>query len=441
MQYNKMIVLLGLLLSAFANNCVSQGFDKQKVDQYIQNLSTRGRFMGKLVVFKQNKKVYSNSIGFANIGARVQSGDETMYRVGSISKTITASLVLRAVEEGKIKLTDSIKGFFPSVEHAGQITIEQLLNHHSGIHNFTGGNFMSWNTQYKSRHDLVDSIAKGGSDFLPGSKALYSNSNYVLLSFILEDLYHKPYAAIVHERIAKPLKLKHFQVGDKATDLKTIAHSYFFEAGWNSATETDLSIPMGAGAIVSNAEDLAILLNALFQGKLISTQMLEKMEEQSDGYGLGLFKKQLFEKTAYTHDGIIDAFNSYFYYFPQDQTLYILLSNANDGNLETVNNSILSVIFNRPIDLPLISSYSIAAKDLDLYTGTYTSQNSSLIIDISGRNNYLLAQPYGQKVYTMEATDKNKFLHEKTGVVLEFNLSNNEMVMKQGQQKIVFRKQ
>lgn len=141
-----------------------------------------------------------------------------MYRTGSVSKTITAVLILKAIEEGKINFTDKIKAFFPFIEDADQITISHLLNHHSGIHNFTDGNFTDWHTQPKNRHDLVDSIAKGGSDFPPGTKALYSNSNYVLLSFILEDVYHQPYGEILTGKIIQPLHLKHFQFGDKMID-------------------------------------------------------------------------------------------------------------------------------------------------------------------------------------------------------------------------------
>lgn len=327
------------------------------------------------------------------------------------------------------------------MEQADQITIRDLLNHHSGIHNFTGGNFLSWNTQPKNRHELIDSIAKGGSDFEPGTKAIYSNSNYVLLSFILEDIYQQSYAEILKKEIIQPLHLKYFQFGDKAVNSRNKSLSYNFEAGWNAATETDLSIPMGAGAIVASADNLAKVLEAIFHGKIISKQMLTKMEEQTDGFGLGIFEKNMLGKTAYSHDGAIDGFNSYYYYFPQDETLYILLSNAENSNLETVNNSILSLVFNKPFDLPKFNKYTVTSKDLQQYTGTYTSKNSSLIIDISTKNNYLLAQPHGQKIYTMEAIEKNKFFHEKTGVTLEFALTENEMIMKQGQQAIVFTKQ
>jgi CubicO group peptidase (beta-lactamase class C family) len=439
MRYNKIILLsLSILVTI---ECLAQTINKEKLDEYIDTLAANDKFMGNVLVFQHSKKVYSHATGFSNIESGTKAHDETIYRIGSITKTITATLVLKAIEERKINFSDNIKTYFPSIEHADQITISHLLNHHSGIHNFTGGNFADWKTQPKNRHDLIDSIAKGGIDFQPGSKALYSNSNYVLLTFILEDIYQKSYEEILNSKIIQPLNLKHFQFGDKMISPKIKTLPYYFEAGWNVSTETDLSIPRGAGAILSTAEDLAKVLDAIFHGKIISTQMLDKMEEQSDGFGFGLFEKNILERTAYTHDGAIDGFKSYFYYFAQDETIYILLSNAENCNLETVNNSILSVVFNKPFDVPKFYRYTVALKDLQQYVGTYTSQSSSLIIDISTKNNFLLAQPRGQVIYTMEATEKNKFLHERTGVTLEFIPSENQMIMNQGQQTIFFIKQ
>src|SRR5215217_1380627 len=439
MHHNKIFYLL--ITSLLAGKCFSQTLDKEKLDQYLQVMASNDKFMGNVLIYQHNKRVYSHATGFSNIKEKTKADDQTMYRIGSISKTITATLILKAIEEGKINFSDHVKTFFSSVEHADHITISHLLNHHSGIHNFTGGNFTSWNTQPKNRHDLIDSIIKGGSDFPPGTKAVYSNSNYVLLSFILEDIYRKPYREILNSTITQPLRLKRFLFGDKIVDSKRKTLSYSFEAGWKVAAETDLSVPMGAGAILSSADDLAKVLEAIFHGKIISKAMLTKMEEQSDGFGSGVFERSILGKTAYAHDGAIDGFNSYFYYFPQDETLYVLLSNAENYKLETVNESILSIAFNKPIDLPAFTRYTVKPEDLQQYTGTYTSQSSPLVIDISVENGFLLAQPHGQRIYTMEATGKDTFLHEKTGVTLDFITREKQMVLKQGPQTIVFTKQ
>src|SRR5690606_7596170 len=121
-------------------------------------------------------------------------------------------------------------------------------------------------------------------EFEPGSKAAYSNSNYVLLSYILEDLYKKPYSEILSQKILKPLKLSNTYYGGK-TDLgKGEVHSYKFAGVWQKENQTDMSIPVGAGAIVSSLPDLAKFFDALFTGKIISAPSLEKMKTMRDGY-------------------------------------------------------------------------------------------------------------------------------------------------------------
>ncbi len=439
MRYKKIVFLLLAALMVRAG--FSQPADKSKLDQYFQHLGDNNKLMGAATVLRNGKNIYTCYSGFANIAAKIKPDTNTMYRIGSISKTITATLILKAAEEGKLDLSQSIQTFFPSIAHADQIKIADLLNHHSGIHNFTGGNYINWYTQPKNRHDLVDTIAKGGSDFVPGTKAAYSNSNYVLLSFILEDVYHAPFESILNNVITQPLHLRHFRFGDKQLAVKNKAISYYFEAGWKANAETDLSIPMGAGGIVSSAEDLAKVLNALFQGKIISLQMLNKMKAQTDGFGFGLFEKNIIGKTAYMHDGAIDGFNSFFYYFPEDETVYVLLSNAENSNLDAVNNLALSAIYNMPLVWPTINTYTVSANTFDQYTGRYTSKASPLVIDISTRNNFLLAQPQGQRLYTMEPVGNHIFSHEKTNVTLTFNPAQNEMLLKQGSQTIVFNKQ
>ncbi|WP_153801073.1 serine hydrolase domain-containing protein [Foetidibacter luteolus] len=439
MLNNKLLpLLLSLLL---VSNSFSQTIDKAKLDNYLRLLESSNKLMGNVLVRQHNKNLYSRSVGFSNIKAGTRANGQTMYRIGSITKTITAVLILKAIEEGRLQLSDNIKAYFPSIQHAEQVTVNQLLNHHSGIHNFTGGNYLGWNTQPKNRQDLIDTIAKGGSDFPPGTKASYSNSNYVLLSFILEDIYHSTYGEILKAKITEPLQLTRFQLGDKMIDPQSKSLSYNFTAGWDAAVQTDLSIPLGAGAIVASADDLAKVLEAIFQGRIISAAMLATMEEQTDGMGLGVFQKNILGQNAYMHDGAIDGFNSYYYYFPQDQTLYVLLSNAKNYKLETVNETILSIVFDKPVKLPVFNTYAATAEDMQQYSGTYTSESSPLIIDIWVKNNFLLAQPHGQRIYTMEATAKDEFLHEETNVTLNFVPGKKQMILKQGPQTIVFTKQ
>ena len=115
---------------------------------------------------------------------------------------------MKAVEAGKLSLDETIESYFPTIPNADKITIKHLLGHRSGIHNFTNDkSYLDWNTEAKSEKEMVEIIAKGGSDFEPGTKTVYSNSNFVLLSYILEKVENKSYASLLNGSITQPLEL------------------------------------------------------------------------------------------------------------------------------------------------------------------------------------------------------------------------------------------
>ncbi|HWZ21607.1 MAG TPA: serine hydrolase domain-containing protein, partial [Cytophagaceae bacterium] len=246
----------------------SQTFDKAKLDNYFQALENNNKFMGSVAVSQNGKLIYTKSVGYADIETNTKANENSKYRIGSISKTFTTVLILKATEEHKLDLTQTIDKYFPTVTNASKITISQLLYHRSGIPNFTNDkSYLNWNTQSKKESEMLEIVVKSGSDFEPDSKAEYSNSNFLLLSYILEKVYKKNYSKVLEDKIIKPLGLQNTFFGGKINLKNNECYSYKFLANWNKETETDLSIPMGAGAIVSTPTDLTIFSTALFEGK------------------------------------------------------------------------------------------------------------------------------------------------------------------------------
>ena len=158
--------------------------------------------MGSVALIKDGLVIYANQLGYADIDSKQKPNGDTKYRIGSITKTFTAVLVFKCIEEGKLSLSQSINDYFPDIENAKKITIGNLLNHRSGIHNFTNDNeYLRYNTQPKTEKEMVDIIIEGGTDFQPDEKAQYSNSNYVLLSYVLEEIYKTPYSEMLKEML------------------------------------------------------------------------------------------------------------------------------------------------------------------------------------------------------------------------------------------------
>src|SRR5665647_1957236 len=142
------ILLAGLSLGTVH----AQSFDKAKMDQLFDVLAQKEKAMGSLTLSKNGNVIYSRAIGYSSItGANKQpSTTLTKYRIGSITKMFTTTMIFQLVEEGKLKLTTTLDTWFPTIPNSNKITIGNLLNHRSGIHNFTNDpDFQTWLTQPK----------------------------------------------------------------------------------------------------------------------------------------------------------------------------------------------------------------------------------------------------------------------------------------------------
>ena len=434
-------ILIINLFTFITATCFSQFFNKQRLDSLFQVLEQKNKFMGSIAISQNGKLLYSNAIGFVDIEISKKTNNQTKYRIGSISKMFTATLILKAVEEKKINLNQSLSKYFPQIENSKKITIENLLNHRSGIHNFTNDSiYLSYNTQFKSQKEMIEIITKGKSDFEPNSKAEYSNSNYVLLSFILEKIYKEDYAKILNKKIIKPIGLKNTYFGSKTNLSINESYSYSFEDKWIKETETDMSIPMGAGAIVSNPTDLTIFVEQLFAENVISEKSLTLMRTINEKFGLGMFEFTYLDKKGYGHTGGIDGFQSVVNYFPEEKLAIAITSNG------TVypNRSILlcaeSSYFNKPFEMPTFENIEINSEILNSYVGQYTSSQIPLKLTITKQENKLFAQATGQSAFPLEANTTNIFKFEPARIVLEFNSLKNEMTLKQGGKEFLFTK-
>lgn len=324
--------------------------------------------MGSFALSHDGKEIYKKSIGYADAAHEIPNQDNTKFRVGSISKMFTSVLVFMAAEDGLLSFNDTIEKYFPDVPNAEKITISNLLNHRSGIFNFTSNPlYLSWSTQSKTREELVEIINGTKSVFEPNSKSEYSNSNYVLLTFILEDTFKKSYADLVSERIVNPLKLKNTYLGGK-TDIGTNeSYSYKFTDTWKKESETDMSIPLGAGAIVSTPSDLNMFITSLFAEKLITQKSLDQMKTITDGYGMGIFQMPFYDKKGFGHNGGIDGFTSMLGYLPEDQLAFSVTSNGSRINNNDIVIAALSAYFNKPFELPSFKTIKVAAEKLKQY--------------------------------------------------------------------------
>ncbi len=346
--------LFPILFAFIITSGFSQNLNTKRLDSLFQLLEKNNKYMGSIVISENGKLIYSKSIGYDDVEASKKSDINTRYRIGSISKIFTASLVLKAVEENKINLNQTIDHYFPTIKNANKITVSNLLNHRSGIYDFTNDDsYFDWNTQYQSRAKMTERIAAGEIAFEPDTKGEYSNSNYVLLTYILEDLYQKPYAEILNQKIVKPLKLKSTYYGGKINSANKECYSYSFSGEWVKSIETDMSIPLGAGGIVSTPTDLNFFIKNLFAGKIISKEHLNLMKTTKDKFGMGMFQFPYQDKKIYGHTGGVDRFKSVLAYLPKEKLAIAFCSNGKDYDNNNVLQCVLSAYFNDAFKMPM----------------------------------------------------------------------------------------
>lgn len=438
----KTVVTTILVLTLSLIGIAQSNFDKTKLDNYFNALEQNNKFMGSVAVSKNGEIIYTKSIGFTDIENNLKATENSKYRIGSITKSFTTVLVLKAIEQNNLDLNQSIDKWFPTIKNAKQITVKHLLSHRSGIHNFTNDkDYLTYNTQPKTEKEMVEIIVKGGSDFQPDSKAEYSNSNFVLLTYILEKTFNKSYSELLQEYIIKPIDLTSTYVFEKINTSNNECKSYKFVSSWKEEIETNYTIPLGAGAITSTPSDLVKFADALFDGKLLKPESLEIMKTLKDGYGIGLFQIPFYNSIGYGHTGGIDGFSSVYSHFPDDKISYALISNGANMNNNDISIVVLSAVYDKPYEIPTFTTFNVISEELDKYLGVYSSKQIALKITITKDGNTLIAQGTGQPALPLEATDKDKFKFDQAGAKFEFNPTDNKMILLQGGGKIEFTKE
>ena len=432
---------LNLLVSLlFSGSLFAQPLDTAKLNRYFDRIDSNHRFMGSVAVFKQGKPVYQHATGWADMKNGMKADAHTRYRIGSITKTFTAVLVMKTVEAGKIRLDQTIEPWFPGVRNAQRITIRHLLTHRSGIHNITDQpGFITRAVQPWTKERMLDTINAQISDFEPGSSFSYSNSGYILLTLMLEKIWNRPYEQLLNKWILKPARLKETIYGIKPDPTQNMALSYRMLFGnWVVQPMTDPSVPLGAGSMMSTPADICRFAEKLFKGKLIRAESLAEMMRWQENTGGGLFRFPFGTSWASGHTGGIDAYLSVYGHFQSEDISFAITSNATNMVLNDVTIALLSATFNKPYSIPDFSVVQLTDNELDRYVGVYVSKQVPMKLTISRKNGNLVCQATGQLPFTLAAHGEHRFSFDKAGIEIRFEPDEKRMRFQQGGGRYLF---
>lgn len=431
-MYIKIIPFVFLFSVLIPFTSEAQTFDANKLDSLINYIDKNNRGMGSISLFHEGKEIYQKSCGYENLGDSVKATAKTKYRIGSISKTFTAAIIMKLVQDKKLTLETTLSEFYPQIENADKITISHLLQHRSGIDNFTDHDYYSFNTQAHTKEKLLEKIGSHSNKFEPDEKIQYSNSNYVLLTFIAEDVSKRKYSELLQRYISKPCSLKNTYAGGKINPNEYEAFSYKKNTNWELDSETDMSIPLGAGNIVSTPTDLNKFLFGLFDDKIIKTEKLYQMLKLKDNYGYGIFQVPFYDKKGFGHTGGIDGFHSAAYYFPDEKLSIAITSNGMAFPINDIIIGALSIYFGKKYDFPEFKeAVTIDSDDLEKYLGVYSGNNFPLKLIIKKEDNTLIAQGSGQPSFPLEYVGENTFVFETARIEILFHPEEASMTFKQ----------
>lgn len=424
-----------LLTLFFIPICLlSQSFDREKMDQLFDLLDASDRAMLSVSIFQNGQEVYARSVAYADLQDSIQATAATVYRMGSISKTYTATMIMQMVESGKISLNTLLSDFFPAIPNSQQITIEMLLRHRSGIFNFTSdSNYVHYLHKPHSREDILQIIQSFPPVFEPDSRLEYSNSNYVLLTFILEDLSGTEFSRVLNDQITMPYSLENTYIVSEIKGNQPHAISYERKRNWEESTETHKSIPLGGGALSSTPTEMNRFFHLLFSNQIVNASSLEKMTTPLDRSGLGIFQFPFYEKISWGHTGGIDGFQAVAIYFPEDGIGVSIMSNAAATSLNDVLIGVMSIYLDRPYQMPEFQPFIFLEEEqLIQYHGTYSHPQFPLKITVWNEENMLMAQASGQPAFALDAQGDHVFTLDMAGLRLTFNPEEQSMLLQQG---------
>ncbi|NOK36404.1 tetratricopeptide repeat protein [Corallococcus exercitus] len=372
--------LLGVLAVALLFVPVTSGAAtrQQELDRLLTQYHQLRQFNGAALVANEKGVILKKAYGSANFEWNVPNTVDTKFRLASVTKQFTAMVILQLVAEGKLKLDDTLVSALPDYrkDTGARVTIAQLLNHTSGIPNYTNSSdfFAKVSRNPYSVADFVKQFASGDLEFEPGSKFNYSNSGYFLLGAIIERATGKTYAQAVQERIFTPLGMKDSGYDVHATVLPKRASGYELDPkGYVNAPYLDMSLPYAAGSLYSTVEDLYRWDRALYENKLLPEALKQKMFTPGlENYGFGVFIEPLklddgkTELATIHHSGGINGFSTRIYRVPATKEVVILLDNTSRGDaLKPLSAGLFSVLHGIPPKAPRLGVREVLVSALD----------------------------------------------------------------------------
>ncbi len=397
------------------------------LNKYLDIQQQRINFNGVVLVAKNNQTLYQINVGKASQELNVPINTGAVFRIASISKQFTATLVALATEEGRLRLDDSLGTFFPELKNTQwrKISLHQLLSHTSGIpHNEGIADYWILKSRLPlSKEQALAEIFAMELLFEPGTEMHYSSPGYLLLACILETIYRQPYAKILEEKILRPLEMHYAGVSHSSKLIPGMVSAYHMLGdSLMVAPYRDFSLMKGSGDLYASAEDLAKWNSSFSTGGMWSESLKKLLftahTHNTPNYGYGWFIRPQ-GRLAYYHGGGTFGCSALSAWYPDEQMSIIILSNVSVLPVDELWSDIEKIVFGEPFELPMIRpTMRMGTAELQKFTGRYMQGQQEL--DIVLVNDQLYAKLGANPAFEVYPESKLSFFGKKVDVRLTF---------------------
>ena len=335
--------LSAVALTAFASVASSSNAIDPRLDGILTRATQETGKPGIAVAIQRGTEViYSKGFGYADVELRVPVTPETVFPIGSITKTMTGLAIAQLIAAGKIDLDATAGKYVPGLPlPARDAVVRHLLNHTSGLVNYTElPEFPRGAERPVTREEVLGWFSAKPLQFEPGTRYNYTNSGTFLLGLIIEHVTGQTYEEYVRQNIFAPFGMQHTSMADWRTLVDHRAHGYQRgKTGWVNAPRYDPLVAFSAGSVMSTTQDLLKYRAGVFAGTTTSAavrETLHKLDRLRDGtlvpYSLGcLVHVSLDGHRRIMHSGDISGFSAHYSYYPDDDMTIIVLTNSDGG--------------------------------------------------------------------------------------------------------------
>lgn len=292
----------------------------QELNKFFSDKAAKEEFSGSVLISKNGKILLRTAYGYKDFAKRVPNTPETQFRIGSLTKQFTASLILLLESEGKLKTSDPMVKYLPQYPNAENITLDHLIHHSSGIPNFIFfPDYRKFMNQKHELHQMVLRFKDLPLEFSPGTAFNYSNSGYYLLGVIIEQVTGMTYEEALHQYILSKIPMPH--TGIETNSSKLAKGHIIHGSGMTEAPDIHLSVPYSAGAMYSTVDDLYAWQGKIKGSFFSPAHKQKRLDIQFDNYGYGIWIDHVLSQSRIWHTGGINGFRAVMSFYPETEVI------------------------------------------------------------------------------------------------------------------------